>query len=96
MEQKVMPDHVHLLVDVDPQFGIHRWVKPSRVGLALVASRVRAVPHAPAIVVDERVFGGDGRRRAAKDREAHVPAPGGLRKTVHAAAAAFEGGSPRL
>ena len=26
----------------------------------------------------------------------HVPAPGGLRKTVHATAAAFEGGSPRL
>ena len=23
----VMPDHVHLLVEVDPQFGIHRLVK---------------------------------------------------------------------
>jgi putative transposase len=22
-----MPDHVHMLVDVDPQFGIHRLVK---------------------------------------------------------------------
>jgi putative transposase len=22
-----MPDHVHLLVEVDPQFGIHRFVK---------------------------------------------------------------------
>lgn len=22
-----MPDHVHLLVDVDPQFGVHRLVK---------------------------------------------------------------------
>lgn len=22
-----MPDHVHLLVEVDPQFGIHRLVK---------------------------------------------------------------------
>jgi putative transposase len=27
-EQEVMPDHVHLLVSVDPQFGIHRLVKP--------------------------------------------------------------------
>jgi putative transposase len=27
MELEVMPDHVHLLVDVDPEFGIHRWVK---------------------------------------------------------------------
>ena len=27
MEIEVMPDHVHLLVEVDPQFGIHRFVK---------------------------------------------------------------------
>jgi putative transposase len=27
MELKVMPDHVHLLVEVDPQFGIHRLIK---------------------------------------------------------------------
>ena len=26
-EMEVMPDHVHLLVDVDPQFGIHRLVR---------------------------------------------------------------------
>src|SRR5260370_7037359 len=26
-ELEVMPDHVHLLVRVDPQFGIHRLVK---------------------------------------------------------------------
>src|SRR2546421_11619362 len=26
-ELEVMPDHVHLLVEVDPQFGIHRLVK---------------------------------------------------------------------
>ena len=26
-ELKVMPDHVHLLVSVDPQFGIHRLLK---------------------------------------------------------------------
>ena len=26
-ELEVMPDHVHLLVSVDPQFGIHRLVK---------------------------------------------------------------------
>jgi putative transposase len=24
VEMEVMPDHVHLLVDCDPQFGIHR------------------------------------------------------------------------
>lgn len=27
IELEVMPDHVHLLVDVDPQYGIHRLVK---------------------------------------------------------------------
>ena len=27
IEIEVMPDHVHLLVEVDPQFGIHRLVK---------------------------------------------------------------------
>jgi putative transposase len=24
---EIMPDHVHLLVEIDPQFGIHRFVK---------------------------------------------------------------------
>ncbi|WP_017746621.1 IS200/IS605 family transposase [Scytonema hofmannii] len=27
LEMEIMPDHVHLLVEVDPQFGIHRVVK---------------------------------------------------------------------
>jgi putative transposase len=27
MKLEVMPDHVHLLCEVDPQFGIHRFVK---------------------------------------------------------------------
>jgi len=27
MELEVMPDHVHVLCEVDPQFGIHRLVK---------------------------------------------------------------------
>ena len=27
IEMEVMPDHVHLLVEVDPQFGIHRAIK---------------------------------------------------------------------
>lgn len=26
-EMEVMPDHVHMLLEVDPQFGIHRAVK---------------------------------------------------------------------
>lgn len=27
IELEVMPDHVHLLVEIDPQFGIHRLIK---------------------------------------------------------------------
>lgn len=27
LELELMPDHVHLLVDVDPQFGIHALIK---------------------------------------------------------------------
>jgi putative transposase len=27
IEIEVMPDHVHLLVEVDPQFGIHKLIK---------------------------------------------------------------------
>jgi putative transposase len=27
IEMETMPDHVHLLVEVDPQFGVHRLVK---------------------------------------------------------------------
>ena len=27
LELKIMPDHIHLLVDVDPQFGIHNLIK---------------------------------------------------------------------
>jgi putative transposase len=26
-ELEIMPDHVHLLIEVDPQFGIHRLIK---------------------------------------------------------------------
>ena len=27
LEMEVMPDHLHLLLEVDPQFGIHKAVK---------------------------------------------------------------------
>lgn len=27
LEMEVMPDHVHLLVEVDPQFGVHKLIK---------------------------------------------------------------------
>lgn len=27
VELEIMPDHVHLLVEVDPQYGVHRLIK---------------------------------------------------------------------
>lgn len=30
IEMEIMPDHVHILVEVDPQFGIHRFVKAAK------------------------------------------------------------------
>ena len=27
IEMEIMPDHVHLLVNVDPQFGVHKLIK---------------------------------------------------------------------
>lgn len=27
IEMEIMPDHVHLLVEVDPQYGIHRLIR---------------------------------------------------------------------
>ena len=31
IEMEVMPDHVHLLVEVDPQFGVHKLIKLVKV-----------------------------------------------------------------
>jgi putative transposase len=28
IELEVMPDHVHMFCEVDPQFGVHKFVKP--------------------------------------------------------------------
>ncbi len=27
IEMEIMPDHVHLLVEVDPQYGVHKLIK---------------------------------------------------------------------
>ena len=27
IEVEVMPDHVHMLVEIDPQYGVHRFIK---------------------------------------------------------------------
>jgi len=27
LEMEIMPDHVHLLVEVDPQYGVHQFIR---------------------------------------------------------------------
>ena len=36
LELEIMPDHVHLLVEIDPQYGIHRLIK----GIKGTSSRI--------------------------------------------------------
>ena len=30
VELEIMPDHVHLLVEVDPQYGVHKFIKNAK------------------------------------------------------------------
>jgi putative transposase len=41
LEMEVMPDHVHLLVEIDPQFGVHRVVKAVRRSSRLLREEFR-------------------------------------------------------
>ena len=65
IELEVMPDHVHLLVDIDPQYGIHRLIKDDQ-GYKLS----RAAPELPLFeattsdAVDQQLFRVHGRRCA--------------------------------
>lgn len=59
MEMEVMPDHVHMLVEVDPQFGIHRAIRrikgaSSRILRREFAGCARDCPRFGAIVTSSR------------------------------------------
>ena len=36
IETEIMPDHIHLLVEVDPQYGVHKFIK----GVKRATSRI--------------------------------------------------------
>ncbi len=57
VEMEVLPDQVHLLIGVDPQFGIHRLVKAmkGRSSHALQPG-VSAAQVAPSYAVDKQLF----------------------------------------
>ena len=55
MEPETMPDHVHLLVEVDPRYGVHRLVKPVTGRTSRVwRGRVPLVDDADSHAVDQR------------------------------------------
>jgi putative transposase len=54
---EIMPDHVHVLVAVDPQFGIHRWVKNLKgCFMAPIAARVSHMEITATRTLDESRF----------------------------------------
>ena len=54
IELEVMPDHVLLLCEVDPQFGIHKFIKQVKGrSFARVASRIPVAEESIAEFVDE-------------------------------------------
>ena len=40
IEMEIMPDHLHLLIEVDPQFGIHKAIKLIKDTTADFTSRI--------------------------------------------------------
>lgn len=45
IELEVMPDHIHMLVDVDPQFGIHKFVKNIKAAYSRILRYMQATFH---------------------------------------------------
>src|SRR6202035_1256870 len=57
IEMEVMPDHVHLLVGCDPQYGIHRLVKGMQGPVfACSPSAVPGAAHAHSNIMDEQLY----------------------------------------
>jgi REP element-mobilizing transposase RayT len=71
IEMEVMPDHVHLLVGCDPQYGIHRLVKGIKGPVfACSPSAVPGAAHAHSNIMDEQLFCVFARRRSARAHQA--------------------------
>lgn len=39
VELEIMPDHVHLLVEVDPQYGVHKFIKNAKGATSRILRR---------------------------------------------------------
>ena len=57
VEVEIMPDHVHILIKVDPQFGIHRAVKSLKGYTSRVLrSEYPSLKTKNAVTVDQQLF----------------------------------------
>ena len=57
IEMEVMPDHVHLLLEVDPQFGIHKVVKRIKgISFKNTSRRIFMVKIKATNIVDKFIF----------------------------------------
>ena len=66
VELDTMPDHVHLLLEVDPQYGVHKLVKAIKGRTSRVLrGRVPLVEDADSHAVDQRLLRGHRGRCAA-------------------------------
>jgi len=74
LELEVIPDHVHVLINVDPQYGIHRLVKAFKGRSSRLLRdqfpRLRRRPgvQASADLMDEQLLCCHCRRRTARHR----------------------------
>ena len=72
VELEVMPDHVHLLVEVDPQFGIHRLIKRIKgVRLGFFETSSLAKKQTPVLVDKFVLRHSDGRCPSCCCQEVH-------------------------
>jgi hypothetical protein len=71
IEMEVMPDQVHLLLDWDPQFGIHRLGAGHQGSdIAYASVGISGVANTPANTLDEQLFRQHRGRRAARSDQA--------------------------
>ena len=65
MEMEIMPDHVHILMEVGTQFGIHKAVKTKMPSLWTNSYFVLTVGGAPLDVIKQYI---ENQKTSQKDR----------------------------
>jgi putative transposase len=80
IELKITPDHVHLLVSVDPQFSVHRLVRQMKGRTSrLLRQEFPALRSRLPTLWTHLVFRGDGGGARVRHQAVHREPEGGLR-----------------